>query len=138
MLHVSPSQIEMRQRSSCKRESSDLRPACHYAEMRADFLLLHIVQCSDSAEGIIYGQAKSELRPGASVANTIPALFFSDIHFEPFWDPDKSPQLIAAPLSALENYQVFVASNQTGVDTTWGKEYDYAQTFHQNAFPRLL
>ena len=30
---------------------------------------------------------------------TIPALFLSDIHFEPFWDPGKVPQLAAAPAS---------------------------------------
>jgi sphingomyelin phosphodiesterase acid-like 3 len=29
----------------------------------------------------------------------IPALLLSDIHFEPFWDPTKVPQLIAAPTS---------------------------------------
>jgi sphingomyelin phosphodiesterase acid-like 3 len=30
---------------------------------------------------------------------TIPALLLSDIHFEPFWDPAKVPQLAAAPVS---------------------------------------
>jgi sphingomyelin phosphodiesterase acid-like 3 len=30
---------------------------------------------------------------------TIPALLLSDIHFEPFWDPGKVPQLAAAPVS---------------------------------------
>jgi sphingomyelin phosphodiesterase acid-like 3 len=30
---------------------------------------------------------------------TIPALLISDIHFEPFWDPAKLPQLVAAPAS---------------------------------------
>jgi sphingomyelin phosphodiesterase acid-like 3 len=30
---------------------------------------------------------------------TIPALFLSDIHFEPFWDPGKVAQLAAAPAS---------------------------------------
>ena len=28
---------------------------------------------------------------------SIPVLFLSDIHFEPFWDPGKAPQLAAAP-----------------------------------------
>src|SRR5580698_3754280 len=32
-------------------------------------------------------------------AETMPALFLSDIHFEPFWDPDKVQQLVAAPVS---------------------------------------
>lgn len=30
---------------------------------------------------------------------TVPALLLSDIHFEPFWDPAKVPQLAAAPVS---------------------------------------
>jgi sphingomyelin phosphodiesterase acid-like 3 len=30
---------------------------------------------------------------------TISALFLSDIHFEPFWDPAKTPQLAAAPVT---------------------------------------
>jgi sphingomyelin phosphodiesterase acid-like 3 len=39
------------------------------------------------------------------------------------------------PSSAtLVNYQVFAASNQTGVDISWSKEYDYAQTYHQPSF----
>jgi sphingomyelin phosphodiesterase acid-like 3 len=39
------------------------------------------------------------------------------------------------PSSAtLVDYQVFAASNQTGVDTSWSKEYDYAQTYHQPSF----
>ena len=38
--------------------------------------------------------------PGALQASeTIPVLLLSDIHFEPFWDPDKVPQLAAAPVS---------------------------------------
>lgn len=31
---------------------------------------------------------------------TVRALFVSDTHFEPFWDPAKAPQLAAAPVSA--------------------------------------
>jgi len=34
-----------------------------------------------------------------SAKATIPALLISDIHFEPFWDPAKLPQLNAAPAS---------------------------------------
>jgi sphingomyelin phosphodiesterase acid-like 3 len=33
------------------------------------------------------------------VKATIPALLVSDIHFEPFWDPARVPQLVAAPVS---------------------------------------
>jgi sphingomyelin phosphodiesterase acid-like 3 len=39
------------------------------------------------------------------------------------------------PSSAvLENYEVIAASNQTGIDTTWATEYDYAQTYHEAEF----
>jgi sphingomyelin phosphodiesterase acid-like 3 len=34
--------------------------------------------------------------PGRQQVRT---LFVSDIHFEPFWDPDKVPQLVSAPVS---------------------------------------
>lgn len=36
--------------------------------------------------------------------------------------------------SSLVDYAVFVASNSTGVGTSWSKEYDYAETYHQAAF----
>jgi sphingomyelin phosphodiesterase acid-like 3 len=39
------------------------------------------------------------------------------------------------PASAtLVDYSVFSASNQTGLDMSWSKEYDYGQTYHQAAF----
>lgn len=37
--------------------------------------------------------------PAPESAPTIPALLVSDVHFEPFWDPAKVPQLVAAPVS---------------------------------------
>jgi sphingomyelin phosphodiesterase acid-like 3 len=41
--------------------------------------------------------AKPAAKPAAKPVNlTIPALLVSDIHFEPFWDPDKVPSLKAA------------------------------------------
>jgi sphingomyelin phosphodiesterase acid-like 3 len=36
--------------------------------------------------------------------------------------------------AALQDYEVIAASNQTGVDTTWSREYDYAQTYHEAQF----
>ena len=36
--------------------------------------------------------------------------------------------------AALEDYKVFVASNQTGVGATWPEEYDYGRTYHQPLF----
>jgi len=34
----------------------------------------------------------------------------------------------------LTDYRVIAASNQTGVDTTWSEEYDFAKTYHEPAF----
>jgi sphingomyelin phosphodiesterase acid-like 3 len=41
---------------------------------------------------------------------------------------------IDAATAQLKNYQVFVASNQTGVDTHWTEEYDFAKTYKEDAF----
>ena len=41
--------------------------------------------------------AQAPARPAPSGAATIPVLMVSDIHFEPFFDPAKAPQLAAAP-----------------------------------------
>ena len=38
-------------------------------------------------------------QPDNADAEPIPALFVSDIHFEPFWDPATTPQLAAAPIA---------------------------------------
>lgn len=51
--------------------------------------------------------AASHQQPAAKVVSTsalpgketVPALFLSDIHFDPFWDPGKVTQLAAAPVS---------------------------------------
>ena len=34
----------------------------------------------------------------------------------------------------LQDYEVIAASNQTGVATTWSREYDYAQSYHAKQF----
>jgi sphingomyelin phosphodiesterase acid-like 3 len=36
--------------------------------------------------------------------------------------------------AALEDFQVFAASNQTGIGATWSEEYDWDKTYHQPAF----
>ncbi len=41
--------------------------------------------------------ARAQARPPVKVS--VPALLLSDIHFDPFWDPAKVPQLVAAPVS---------------------------------------
>ena len=44
-------------------------------------------------------QPKEKVYVSGKIADTIPALFLSDIHFDPFTDPSKVPQLDAAPVS---------------------------------------
>ena len=34
----------------------------------------------------------------------------------------------------LADYQVYAASNQTGMDTIWSKEYDFDRAYHEPAF----
>ena len=36
--------------------------------------------------------------------------------------------------ATLRDYRVIAASNQTGVDTKWEEEYDYAQAYHRPAY----
>jgi sphingomyelin phosphodiesterase acid-like 3 len=83
----------------------------------------------------------SQQQPSAQTAQpaalpereTIPALFLSDIHFDPFWDPAKVPQLAGAPPSewkailaaapSADRAQRFAALQQTcharGEDTSY-------------------
>jgi sphingomyelin phosphodiesterase acid-like 3 len=41
---------------------------------------------------------------------------------------------IDARTGELKDYQVFVGSNQTGVDTHWSEEYDFATTYKEDGF----
>jgi sphingomyelin phosphodiesterase acid-like 3 len=75
---------------------------------------------------------KSAAKP-APAHTTVSALVLSDIHFEPFWDPVKVPQLAAAPVSewkailaaapSPDQQQRFAALQQTcrarGADTSF-------------------
>jgi sphingomyelin phosphodiesterase acid-like 3 len=63
--------------------------------------LLCILQCTGAAlaqsgKPVAINQATHKTLPARA---TVPALLLSDIHFEPFWDPAKAPQLAAAPVS---------------------------------------
>lgn len=49
-------------------------------------------------------------------------------------NPSFTASRINPSTATLEDYQVFVASNQTGVDATWPGEYDYAHTYHEPQF----
>jgi sphingomyelin phosphodiesterase acid-like 3 len=76
---------------------------------------------------------KSPALSGQAAKGTVPALLLSDIHFEPFWDPAKVPQLAAAPVSewkailatapSPDQQQRFAALQQTcharGADTSF-------------------
>jgi sphingomyelin phosphodiesterase acid-like 3 len=81
--------------------------------------------------GAALAQSSQPVKP--PVQATIPALLLSDIHFEPFWDPAKAPQLAAAPVNewkailaaapSPDQQQRFDALQQTcqarGIDTSF-------------------
>lgn len=61
-----------------------------------------LLPCGTVAQGdktAATGQPHGSGQAAQPAQETIPALFLSDIHFEPFWDPGKLPQLAAAPAS---------------------------------------
>jgi sphingomyelin phosphodiesterase acid-like 3 len=49
-------------------------------------------------------------------------------------NPSFTVARIDTVLAELADYKVIAASNQTGVDTSWSEEYDYARTYHQAVF----
>jgi sphingomyelin phosphodiesterase acid-like 3 len=49
-------------------------------------------------------------------------------------DPSFTVAKIDTASATLTDYQVFMASNFTGVNTLWSKEYDYGQTYRKAAF----
>lgn len=49
-------------------------------------------------------------------------------------NPSFTVARVEAANATLEDYRVFVASNQTGVDATWTEEYDFAKTYKEPAF----
>jgi sphingomyelin phosphodiesterase acid-like 3 len=49
-------------------------------------------------------------------------------------NPSFTVAQIDAATAQLKDYRVIVASNQTGVDTQWTEEYDFAQTYKEDAF----
>jgi sphingomyelin phosphodiesterase acid-like 3 len=65
-------------------------------------LVLAIAQCF----------AQSGAARGESGERSVTALFVSDIHFEPFWDPEKTVQLAVAP--AAEWRAIFAAPDSVG------------------------
>lgn len=49
-------------------------------------------------------------------------------------NPSFTVARVNAATAELVDYQVYAASNQTGTDTTWAKEYDFADAYHEPAF----
>ncbi|MDW5267380.1 MULTISPECIES: metallophosphoesterase [Acidobacteriaceae] len=49
-------------------------------------------------------------------------------------NPSFTVARIDTAAATLTDYQVFAASNLTGVNAAWSKEYDYAQTYRKTAF----
>jgi sphingomyelin phosphodiesterase acid-like 3 len=49
-------------------------------------------------------------------------------------NPSFTVAAVDASSGVLKDYRVFAASNQTGVDTQWTEEYDYAQAYHEPSF----
>jgi sphingomyelin phosphodiesterase acid-like 3 len=73
-----------------------LRTAAVQQIALACLLLLTSAALAQSGLPVATNQAPHKAQPAKA---TIPALLLSDIHFEPFWDPAKVPQLVAAPVS---------------------------------------
>jgi sphingomyelin phosphodiesterase acid-like 3 len=71
--------------------ASNLRAFVNWNLTLACFFLFTCAAFSQSGKPIATTQARANA--------TVPVLLVSDIHFEPFWDPAKVPQLAAAPLS---------------------------------------
>ena len=49
-------------------------------------------------------------------------------------NPSFTVAQIDAATAQLKDYQVFVASNQTGIDTKWSAEYDFSDTYKEPSF----
>jgi len=49
-------------------------------------------------------------------------------------NPSFTVARVDTALETLSDYAVFAASNQTGLNTLWAKEYDYSQIYHAKTF----
>jgi len=72
--------------------------------------LVIVLLCIVLAGSTAIAEAAGPSAPTNTKRETIPALMVSDIHFEPFWDPGKLPQLSAAPASAWKGILASPAS----------------------------
>lgn len=72
--------------------------------------------------------------PGASATNTVPLKLVPSVSPVDGNNPSFTVAQVDPVTAALRDYDVFVASNQTGIGTTWSEEYDYATAYHEPAF----
>lgn len=70
----------------------------------------------------------------ASATNAVPLKLVSSISPVDGNNPSFTVAQVDPVTAALRDYDVFVASNQTGIGTTWSEEYDYAAAYHEPAF----
>ncbi len=110
----------------------------------ACLLLLTSATVAQSGQPVATNHTPHKASP---VRVTIPALLTSDIHFEPFWDPAKVPQLAAAPVSewkailaaepSPDQQQRFAALQQScharGTDTSFALFDSSLKAMHNHA-----
>jgi sphingomyelin phosphodiesterase acid-like 3 len=77
-----------------------MRRICRAGVLRGGAVICLLTGCA-AAGAMAWGQtaAKEQEAPRRSAAPAVEALFVSDIHFEPFWDPAKAERLAAAPVA---------------------------------------
>lgn len=75
------------------------------------------------------GDAKSGAKAGAVAVKMVSSI--SPVNGN---NPSFTVARVDAASATLRDYAVFAASNQTGLDTLWTREYDYSQTYHAEAF----
>lgn len=73
--------------------------ACWFCLLVLGFSSLAVIAKAQTASSPRYGQPGHAANSASADNGTIPALFVSDIHFDPFHDPARVQQLVAAPVS---------------------------------------
>jgi sphingomyelin phosphodiesterase acid-like 3 len=110
---------------ACKREQvsrlpEETKPVRNLASSHHHRLILIIACClilligkidAQSSRTGSSGGAGHKARPESPDHEQVRALLISDIHFEPFWDPAKVPQLMSAPASQWKAILSAPASN---------------------------
>src|SRR6185437_2631011 len=84
---------------------SSARPIAETDEASLMVRLVRLAMALLTAVGAVAAFAQGAPRPAP-----VPAIFVSDIHFDPFWDPGKAAQLAAAPTS---KWRVILSSPDT-------------------------